>query len=439
MLPEPVKTFAHQSLSPVLADRKYLSPQPLKRGKLWPSNCHWRSAPTSPETSLISDRIFLAFDTGRGLAYVQVSGKQRAYLLWTFRNFRSLPLKILNTRQRKLVDNLYRSQSIPEGREFDADSVIGKVDNFIPTLSVPTVALATPITVVIEESMPDISTPIRHSPAPSPDTRFGFPGLARRAGAGAMVALMVVVGWQQSRSRPVVSASTTNAIVPQAGVGNSSIQNHAIDTGVVTAPQSPVPSSSVPSPTLNQQSSGSEIAVAPQVASASPVTATPIPPQEETAKPAVAASPAPASFHNNRTTARQASANRGNNRIATNTPHAITSIASLQDSSSTSMPLRVQISGPPRKIVYPLSPDESTRGKVSLQAVVGYDGKVNQVKVLAGNRLLAAAAARAIREWRYQPFSGNGQQLERETRITVSFISTDVVAVSFPDAAQASR
>ena len=73
------------------------------------------SAPTSPETSLISDRIFLAFDTGRGLAYVQVSGKQRAYLLWTFRNFRSLPLKILNTRQRKLVDNLYRSQSILEG------------------------------------------------------------------------------------------------------------------------------------------------------------------------------------------------------------------------------------------------------------------------------------------------------------------------------------
>jgi len=59
--------------------------------------------------------------------------------------------------------------------------------------------------------------------------------------------------------------------------------------------------------------------------------------------------------------------------------------------------------------------------------------------VLAGNRRLAAAAARAIREWRYQPFSGNSQQLERETRITVSFISTDVVAVSFPDAAQASR
>jgi len=93
---------------------------------------------------------------------------------------------------------------------------------------------------------------------------------------------------------------------------------------------------------------------------------------------------------------------------------------------------RVQISSPPRKIIYPDSPDSGTRGKVSLQAVVGYDGKVSQIKVLAGNRLLAATAARAIRQWRYQPCSTDAQKVERETRVTVSFISADVVAVSFP-------
>ena len=102
-------------------------------------------------------------------------------------------------------------------------------------------------------------------------------------------------------------------------------------------------------------------------------------------------------------------------------------------------PPRMRISGPPRKLVYPVCPDGSTRGKVSLRAVVGYDGTVNQVKVLAGNRLLGAAAARAIREWRYQPFSEEAEKVERETRITVSFISNDVVAVSFPDAAPVSR
>jgi len=36
-------------------------------------------------------------------------------------------------------------------------------------------------------------------------------------------------------------------------------------------------------------------------------------------------------------------------------------------------------------------------------------------------------------------FSGAAQQLERETNITVSFISSEVVAVSFPDSAPLSR
>src|SRR5262249_34360502 len=116
-----------------------------------------------------------------------------------------------------------------------------------------------------------------------------------------------------------------------------------------------------------------------------------------------------------------------------------TVVAELTTTQDGSTPARIQIAGPPRKIVYPLCPDSSTRGKVSLQAVVRQDGTVHQVKVLAGNRLLAAAAARAIREWVYQPSSGDGQESERETRITVSFISNDVVAVSFPKDAAVSR
>jgi len=60
---------------------------------------------------LISERVLLAFDTGRGLAYVQTSGWQRTYLLWTFRNFRGVPHKILNARQRELVERLYSASS----------------------------------------------------------------------------------------------------------------------------------------------------------------------------------------------------------------------------------------------------------------------------------------------------------------------------------------
>jgi hypothetical protein len=52
---------------------------------------------------------------------------------------------------------------------------------------------------------------------------------------------------------------------------------------------------------------------------------------------------------------------------------------------------------------------------------------------------LAAAAVEAVRQWRYEPFSGAAPRLERETNITISFISNEVVAVSFPSSAPLSR
>ena len=100
---------------------------------------------------------------------------------------------------------------------------------------------------------------------------------------------------------------------------------------------------------------------------------------------------------------------------------------------------RVQISGRPRKLVYPVCPETRARGKVSLQAVVEYDGAVSRVRVLTGDRILAAAAIEAVRQWRYEPFSGAAPHLERETNITISFISNEVVAVSFPTSAPLSR
>ena len=89
--------------------------------------------------------------------------------------------------------------------------------------------------------------------------------------------------------------------------------------------------------------------------------------------------------------------------------------------------------------MYPVCPRTDARGKVSLQAVVSGDGAVDRVKVLTGDRVLAAAAIEAVRQWRYEPSSGEVQGVERETDITVSFISDQVVAVSFPDYASVSR
>src|ERR1019366_3132635 len=49
----------------------------------------------------------LELDTSIGPRYVQPNLAQRAYLMWTFRNFFSLPQQVLRPRERRLIDRLW--------------------------------------------------------------------------------------------------------------------------------------------------------------------------------------------------------------------------------------------------------------------------------------------------------------------------------------------
>jgi periplasmic protein TonB len=62
------------------------------------------------------------------------------------------------------------------------------------------------------------------------------------------------------------------------------------------------------------------------------------------------------------------------------------------------------------------------QGTVQLQAIVGTDGSVQQLVVLSGNPILARAALDAVRQWLYQPTRLNGQPVEVQTNITVTFV-----------------
>ena len=44
--------------------------------------------------------------TPLGPRYLQPSFAQRLYLLWIFRNFRTLPVKVLTSRQRRLIESM---------------------------------------------------------------------------------------------------------------------------------------------------------------------------------------------------------------------------------------------------------------------------------------------------------------------------------------------
>lgn len=72
--------------------------------------------------------------------------------------------------------------------------------------------------------------------------------------------------------------------------------------------------------------------------------------------------------------------------------------------------------------VYPVTAKRAgLQGEVVLQAVIAKDGSVRDVKVVTGNPTLAEAAMRAVRQWRYQPATLNGQPVEAETLVQVNF------------------
>jgi protein TonB len=62
-----------------------------------------------------------------------------------------------------------------------------------------------------------------------------------------------------------------------------------------------------------------------------------------------------------------------------------------------------------------------TEGAVELEAVIGKEGTIEELKVLKGHPLLVKAALEAVRQWRYQPTLLNGEPIEVVTEITVNF------------------
>ena len=64
------------------------------------------------------------------------------------------------------------------------------------------------------------------------------------------------------------------------------------------------------------------------------------------------------------------------------------------------------------------------KGEVRLHAVIAKDGKIQSLTVVSGHPLLAAAAHDAVMQWRYRPYLLNGEPVEVETFITVSFKGT---------------
>ena len=87
---------------------------------------------------------------------------------------------------------------------------------------------------------------------------------------------------------------------------------------------------------------------------------------------------------------------------------------------------RERLSGTPEaqtvEASYPLLGEHTrVQGSVVLQALVGTDGNIEDLRVLSGPAILATAAQQAVRQWRFKPYLQNGQPVETKAKIIVNF------------------
>jgi len=378
---------------------------------------------------------FLLFQTQQGLVRVELSLRQRIYLLWTFRNFRQLSIPLLNSRQRALVNALFRNNAGVVSHSYNPLLTIGVVENYVPP----------PVQIEVSPAQKPVQIPIqipvqikarqekavaqqaevapKPNPAPSSSPRFAWSKLltsklattklATTKGATSRLAMSRLATTGGALSLCIVSVVAWHRIE---GIPHSQAHNEPrlerID--VIALPDSPhlaKPAAAIVDiPT----------AIAPPAASAEPVAA-----PEAAVVPASINAPIPSS-------------------IPTSIPTPKRAVRVPDAASTPNLPPSVQDSGirasrPPLRFVYPVYPDVSARGVVALTARVDSDGTVRTVRVVSGNRALAAAAVRAVRQWRYRPYVQDGQPVATETNIVISFISEDAISMTFPPTIPATR
>ena len=69
----------------------------------------------------------------------------------------------------------------------------------------------------------------------------------------------------------------------------------------------------------------------------------------------------------------------------------------------------------------PIALTAHVQGEVILQAVIGKDGTIQNLRVVSGHPMLIRASVDAVQQWRYRPYMLNGEPVEVETQVRVTF------------------
>ena len=364
----------------------------------------------------------LELRTNRGSLYATPSFYERLYLLWIFRNFHSLTRRVLTQRQQRFVDRLAESATKLEGGALHRPCLIGTVEDVgeisprskAATVSTPKLVelpARKPISVIAPAvGSEGIAIPRKQSKGggrelqSSGDLRASIAEFPKRAGAIASI--------QKSEQDDSRQHAIGERKWPRwASVAASTVALLGV-LFYLAELRTPLTSAGFKPELTRQAESGSPHL---QSSQASPAAKAPASLEVSAVASEPAVTPLPKSEANTRAKVEVAKA----------------STLKVESNSSP----RVQIPGAPdHGLTYPETPDPNLTGVVNLRAVIAADGSVKEVTVLDGRRALGAAAARAVRHWRYRPAESQGQAVEAETTITFRFVGDDAVSVSFPAA-----
>ena len=363
-----------------------------------------------------------------GSVYVSPSFWERIYLLWTFRNFQSLPKQVLNRHQQHLIDKLCRAAIVSRNGPIARARIIGAVENvhLMPDrkteAAAPTSKLvelgATSADVGALRAVGSEGISIRSNRAAY--NRIDVGRLHRQSADVQYISAPKRDSAEQSETKEASPASVDSdarrtwsrnrvgwALVAACGAALLAIlfdfREGRLTPRITVAIEAHEPALSIPSaaaapPEKVQQSMPAE--------RRQPTTITALKPS----------SPVVSSRQHESAQRNAVILPRQNVATMDSTPRE-----------------RLQVAGAPESgFSYPVAPNPTLTGEVSLKAVIGTDGTVTEVDVLSGKRALADAAVRAVRHWRYRPHELKGHAVEAETNIVISFVASDAVSISFP-------
>src|SRR5438270_6744339 len=342
---------------------------------------------------------------GNDCFYAEPSFLQCAYLLWTFRNFRRLSVQVLNPRQRQIVERLSEVAYVRDSKRINPALVIGRAEFPAP----PPSKRRGPVVL-----QPELQTQHAASGTAALRSVTLLTKLRRvlaRYSAARTVAPVLRRRRSYARYSLVLSLAGASLVIITGAVGQRLWINRSKSARL------PAESSASSLPFASQQASS---ATKPQpIAQASLPTAhadiTPIP------KGPVAA----AALHVSPPTISAPAA-----RIETITPAKVTyaKVVPLNaEAGAANAPLRVFLA--PRNVIYPSIPISGSpageKRSILVKAIVNTRGTVDHVQVPGGGPNLAAAIAKTVRQWRYQPYVLNGQPVAVETRMVFTVLGPD--------------